>query len=249
MRPALLPEIVAHRGFSARAPENTLAALEAAIRAGAESVEVDVQTAACGTPVLFHDSMLGRTTNGVGPLGRRPLGQLRALDAGSWFGTDFAGEKIPTLEQALLHLRGRVQHVYLDIKGYREMEDLDRLVEITHSAAMAEECVFLSGDWVVLNRLRSVAPGLHRAYLVGDESTLQQALDRAVIDEGSLLDVEAGVALARPDAIQEALAEGVEVMTWTVDEVHVAAQAWEAGITRITSNEVEKLLAWRASLP
>lgn len=243
-----LPEIVAHRGFSARAPENTLAALEAAIRAGVESVEVDVQTAACGTPVLFHDSMLGRTTNGVGPLGRRTLAQLSVLDAGSWFGRAFRGERIPTLHDALRSLRGRIGRVYLDIKGYREMEDLDRLVEIAASAAMAEDCVFVSGDWIVLNRFRSVAPEMKRAYLVGEASLLPEALDRAVVDEGSLLDVEVEVAFANPEVIQEALALGVEVMTWTVDETSVAARAWEAGITGITSNEVEKLMAWRASL-
>ena len=76
------------------APENTLRALEAAVEAGADGVEFDVQTAACGTPVLFHDDMLGRTTNGVGPLRRRPLAHLKARDAGSWFGKEFTGEKI-----------------------------------------------------------------------------------------------------------------------------------------------------------
>ena len=59
--------VVGHRGAAGLAPENTLAALEEALRAGATAVEFDVQTAACGTPVLFHDEMLGRTTNGVGP--------------------------------------------------------------------------------------------------------------------------------------------------------------------------------------
>jgi glycerophosphoryl diester phosphodiesterase len=78
-------EIIAHRGYSGRAPENTLAALEAAVAAGADAVEFDLHTAACGTPVLFHDGMLSRTTNGVGPVRRRTLEQLKTLDAGKWF--------------------------------------------------------------------------------------------------------------------------------------------------------------------
>lgn len=240
-----LPEIIAHRGFSARAPENTLAALEAALDVGAESAEFDVQTAACGTPVLFHDPMLGRTTNGVGPLRRRPLGQLKALDAGSWFHPSFAGESIPTLEEALVLLRGHVRRVYQDIKGYREMEDLDRMVAITRELEMADVTVFISGDWVVLNRLRSVAPEIQRAYLVESQAVLLEALDRAVVDEGSLLDLEVGVALANPSVVEEALREGVEVAAWTVDDPSTAERAVAAGVSRITTNEVARILAWR----
>ena len=73
-------EIIAHRGFSARAPENTLSAMDAAISAGADALEWDVQVAACGTPVLFHDSHLGRTSNGVGPLRRRVM--CRSMSVG-----------------------------------------------------------------------------------------------------------------------------------------------------------------------
>ena len=81
----LSEEIIAHRGYSAVAPENTLAAVERALEAGADAVEWDVHVAACGTPVLIHDASLGRTTNGFGPVRRRSLSQLQALDAGSWF--------------------------------------------------------------------------------------------------------------------------------------------------------------------
>lgn len=242
------PEIIAHRGFSAQAPENTLSAFEAAIETGVESVEFDVQTAACGTPVVFHDPMLGRTTNGVGPLRRRPLAHLKALDAGSWFGSEFVGERIPTLEEALADLRGRVFRVYQDIKGYREIEDLDRMVEITRNAEMAEATVFISSDWVVMNRIREVAPEIQRAYLVESLATFPQALDRAVVDEGSILDLQIGVALANREAIQEAFASGVEVAVWTTDDPAEAAAAFQMGITRVTTNQVEKLLTWRVGL-
>ena len=106
-------EIIAHRGYSARAPENTLAAIDAAVRAGADAVEWDVQIASCGTPVLFHDAHLGRTSNGVGPVRRRTLGQLRLLDAGSWFSAEFAEERI----------RGAVMVDYL-FPSFRNVLDL-----------------------------------------------------------------------------------------------------------------------------
>ena len=242
------PEIIAHRGFSARAPENTLASLEAAVETGVESIEYDLQTAACGTPVLFHDSMLGRTTNGVGPLKRRPLAHLKALDAGSWFGKEFAGERILTQEEALVNLRGRVLRVYQDIKGYREIEDLDRMVANTRRAEMAGSSVLISSDWVVMNRLRKTAPEMIRAYLVEHIDGFAEALDRAAVDDGALLNVEIGVALSNPGRIDEALEAGVEVMAWTVDEEEQASEAMSLGITRLTTNEVERLLTWRFGL-
>ena len=176
------PEIIAHRGFSARAPENTLPALEAAIETGVESVEFDLHTAACGTPVLFHDSMLGRTTNGVGPIRRRPVAQLKALDAGSWFGPEFAGERIPTQDEALADIKGRVYRVYQDIKGYREIEDLDRMVTVTRERGMADQTIFTSSDWVIMNRLRRFAPEIQRAYRAVSSDTLPGAVDRAILD-------------------------------------------------------------------
>jgi glycerophosphoryl diester phosphodiesterase len=248
MTPTTDLQIIAHRGFSAKAPENTLAALAAAIQAGADAVEFDVQTAACGTPVLFHDPMLGRTTNGVGPLRRRPLGHLKALDAGSWFSPDFAGQSIPTQEEALSLLSGRVSRVYQDIKGYREMEDLDRMVSITRNSGLAEATIFVSSDWVILNRLKQSAPEIQRAYLAGDAEAFPEALDRAVVDEGSLMSVEINLALEHSLGIQEALSSGVELVTWTVNDPDVAQNALQAGMRRITTDEVEVLLAWKNSL-
>jgi len=245
----LTPEIIAHRGYSAQAPENTLSALEAALRSGADALEFDVRTAACGTPVLFHDATLGRTTNGVGPLARRPLAQLKVLDAGSWFSPAFAGERIPTQMEALAFLKGRVRRVYQDVKGYREMEDLDRIADLTRDAGMADRSVFVSSDWLVLNRLRRVAPEIRRGYTVETAAALPEAMDRALVDEGSLLSVEMGVALAEPERIREALEGGAEVMAWTVDDPEVARKALELGISRLFTNQVEALLGWRAGLP
>jgi glycerophosphoryl diester phosphodiesterase len=245
----LRPEIIAHRGYSARAPENTLSALEAALQAGADAVELDVQTAACGTPVLFHDPMLGRTTNGVGPLKRRPLAQLKALDAGAWFSPTFAGESIPTQEEALTFLRGRGARAYQDIKGYRELEDLDRMVAVTRNAGMAESTVFVSSDRVILARLREVAPEIRRGYTVETADALPDALDRSLADAGSILSVEIGAALQDPRRIGQALEAGTEVMTWTVDHPEQARSALDLGISRIVSNEVGLLLAWRSGLP
>ncbi|MEJ2581150.1 MAG: glycerophosphodiester phosphodiesterase family protein, partial [Acidobacteriota bacterium] len=90
--------VIAHRGFSGAAPENTLAAVRAAIEVGADMAEIDVTLSADMQVVVIHDATLDRTTNGSGEVSRFALEDLRKLDAGSWFDPSFAGEIIPTLD-------------------------------------------------------------------------------------------------------------------------------------------------------
>src|SRR5579872_6940211 len=89
--------LVAHRGASGVAPENTFAAFEQAIKDGAKMIELDVQRTRDDRLVVFHDTTLRRTTNGRGRLSRKSYEELRLLDAGSWFGREFADERIPLL--------------------------------------------------------------------------------------------------------------------------------------------------------
>ncbi len=91
--------IIAHRGASAHAPENTLAAFQLAVAQGADAIELDAKLSLDGQIVVIHDQNVERTTNGNGKVGELTLSELQALDAGSWFSPAFAGEKIPTLRQ------------------------------------------------------------------------------------------------------------------------------------------------------
>jgi glycerophosphoryl diester phosphodiesterase len=99
--------VVAHRGSSGSAPENTMAAFEIALQSGADIIECDVRLTRDGEVVVFHDRNLNRTTNGDGPVESRTLGELKSLDAGSWFGAKFRGEQIPTLGEVLRLLDNR----------------------------------------------------------------------------------------------------------------------------------------------
>lgn len=96
-----LPAVLAHRCGGLLAPENTLAGLNAAAACGCRGIEFDVMLSADGEAVLIHDETLERTTDGHGEVARTPLATLLALDAGSWFHPDFAGERVPTLAAAL----------------------------------------------------------------------------------------------------------------------------------------------------
>lgn len=101
------PTLVAHRGYSARAPENTLAAYDLALDSGFPHIELDVQLSRDKVPVAFHDGVLDRTTNGSGPLADKTFAELRKLDAGSWFSEEFEEEKIPSLEEIVDRYVGR----------------------------------------------------------------------------------------------------------------------------------------------
>ena len=99
--------VVAHRGCSGRAPENTIAAFEMALEQGSDMIECDVRLTKDEEVVVFHDRALDRTTNGKGPVEQRTLEELKRLDAGSWFSSKFSGERIPTLSEVLHLLEGR----------------------------------------------------------------------------------------------------------------------------------------------
>lgn len=95
------PLCIAHRGASAHAPENTLAAFERAFDDGADWIECDVRLTADGTPIVLHDATLDRTTDGRGPAAQRTLAEVKRFDAGAWFGRRFARQTVPTLAEVL----------------------------------------------------------------------------------------------------------------------------------------------------
>jgi len=107
--------IIAHRGGSSLAPENTLAAFRRAMELGVDYVEVDVRQTKDGGLVCMHDSTVDRTTNGKGKVEELTLEEIQALDAGSWFSQEYRGERVPTFQEVLSLCKDKI-HVYLDHK-------------------------------------------------------------------------------------------------------------------------------------
>lgn len=95
------PVVIAHRGESSGAPENTLSAFKAALASGATGVEFDVHLTLDKHPVVIHDALVDRCTDGEGPVARMTLAEIKALDAGSWFAGPYEGERVPTLQEAI----------------------------------------------------------------------------------------------------------------------------------------------------
>lgn len=116
------PFVIGHRGSPRAAPENTLASFRQAARDGATWVEFDVSLTLDGRAVIFHDDDLDRTSDGTGPLAATSFDALRNLDAGSWFAADFAGEPVPTLEEALELFRDEGLAFNMEIKPDRGRE-------------------------------------------------------------------------------------------------------------------------------
>ena len=108
--------VIAHRGASGNAPENTMAAFKKAVALGANFIETDLQLSRDARLVAIHDATVNRTTNGQGTVHDMTLTELRRLDAGSWFGSEFAGERIPTLDEILAFSKKHDVVFYLEIK-------------------------------------------------------------------------------------------------------------------------------------
>lgn len=150
---------IAHRGASAVAPENTLAAFEKALKLGADGIELDVRLCADGTPVVIHNPTVDATTDGSGSVAEMTLPQLKELDAGAWFGPTFAGERIPTLEETLTAVGGRLL-VNIELKGTAILgRSLVRAtVDLIERHHLAEQVLISSFNPLLLHRVQRIAP-------------------------------------------------------------------------------------------
>ena len=241
-------EIIAHRGFSARAPENTIAALTLALEEGATAVEFDLRTSGDGNPVLMHDKTLSRTTNGIGKVEELSLGELTKLDAGSWFNSTFEGERVPSLAEALECLKVQVKTIFAELKGESTTQNLRNVVSITRAAGLLDKTVFIAKDWSLLDELRRHAPEALVGPIVERREQTHEAFTRVTNDPRALLDFDARILLKDPDIARYAKRNGVEIAVWTVDNIGDADVLLEFGVRRITTNQVGRMLAWASTL-
>jgi len=153
------PIIFAHRGASASAPENTLAAFKKAYDLGAEAIELDVQLNADQRAIVIHDTTVDRTTDGTGRVRDLSLEKLKSLDAGSFFSTEFAGERIPLLEE-VFEAFGRKLFVNIELKNYDSpFNALPEIVaNLVKHAQLQDWVMFSSFNPIALRRIRRLLP-------------------------------------------------------------------------------------------
>jgi len=205
------PEVIAHRGASGTRPENTLCAFRRAAELGAPMVELDVQLTRDGEVVVIHDLTLERTTDGRGPVRQKTLAELRALDAGAWFGPSFAGEQVPTLAE-VLHAIPLAVNVELKPAGDEGLEA--RVLAVVEAAGALERVVFSSFDGAALERLRACSVRASLAVLWEYES-IPDAVRR--VERVSARALHLRKEAATPEALAIARGAGLPVRVWTVN--------------------------------
>ncbi|MCM2264906.1 MAG: hypothetical protein NDI73_06925 [Desulfuromonadales bacterium] len=221
--------LYAHRGASVEAPENTLVAFRRALEVGADGIELDVHLSADGVPVVIHDETLERTTDGVGPVASHGSEELQTLDAGFWFDPHFAGEPLPTLEETLSLLAGRLR-LNLEVKDSRAGLAVVALLRHFPTA----DVVLSSFDYGLLARLRRAAPDLPLAVLL-DAGNWQRALVRAEA-------LRACAFHPRADLVSRPLMAAcrrlqLPVFPWTVDTPAQARGLVRMGVAGLFTND------------
>ena len=153
-------QIIAHRAGAAFAPENTLAALEAAISAGADSAEIDVQQTQDGTLIIMHDTNFKRTTGYDSQVWDTPYDIVQTLDAGSSFDPEFANEPIPTLEMMLAAAKERI-HLMIELKSTgHERQLVETTLSLIQKYGMEEQCSIASMDSAILQQTKAINPNI-----------------------------------------------------------------------------------------
>ena len=203
--------LTAHRGCSALYPENTMCAFRAAANLGVDCIELDLQQSADGVPVVSHDQTLRRTTGVRRSVGSLSCGELKRLDAGSWYATAFAGERIPTFEEVLrLAERDRIC-LNVEIKDCGCRDSLcSHTIRLIRQYHMQNHCAIASQNYGVLCRIKRCAPELATIYIVN--SPIQAAEKLPCADE-----ISAAYSSLTTSAVTRIHACGKRVHVWTVD--------------------------------
>lgn len=160
------PIILAHRGASAHAPENTLAAFELALAQNADGIELDVKLTADGHVVVIHDARVDRTTGGHGRVKDLSLAQLQSLEAGSFFSEKYRGEKIPTLEE-VFETVGKRTFINVELTNYNTPRDqlVETVCMLVKKFSLQKRVIFSSFLASNLSKARAYLPGVPRGLL------------------------------------------------------------------------------------
>lgn len=231
---------IAHRGASASAPENTLAAFREAIRERADLVEMDLRLSRGGEVVVFHDRELDRTTGGSGPVGERTLEELKRLDAGSWFSPEFRGERIPSLKEALdLAAAARIG-LCLELKIDRGEEEfsgrlVSRVLDLLSDNRVPGRIFLASFDLPTVQMvLREGSPGISTGLIFRDPETWGWLVGEDLTGINLL---SARWDIISAERVEAGHRAGKEVWAWTVDDRERLELVRAAGVDGVASND------------
>lgn len=205
------PAVIAHRGASASAPENTLAAFRLALEHQADGIELDVHLSADGHLVVIHDDDLDRTTTGTGKVGQLTLEEIRAADAGN-------GEKVPTLDEVLTLIQDKMW-INIELKGFAPYSPLlpEKILTLVTTHGLGKKIIYSSFDPRLLIQIHKLQPDAKVGLLLypGLDGTLVRWLFEPFVRPWSL---HPHFSLARPKFMRRARRKGLAVLCWTVNQ-------------------------------
>ena len=255
------PLIIAHRGASALAPENTFAAFRRALADGADGVEFDVRLTKDGEPVVFHDATLGRLSNRKNLVSSLTAEELAGVDVGSWFtarrraanGDDFAGEMIPTLRALLEFLKDFKGLIYIELKCREsETEKLARAVcGIISASHLLPQMIVKSFQLEIIPAIRRHCPEARTAALFAPKIMTILRKEKRLVEVADELGadmVSVHFSLATRKLMKKAEKRNLPVTIWTADHPRWIRRALDLGLFAVITNNPAVLLAKRAEI-
>jgi glycerophosphoryl diester phosphodiesterase len=227
------PIITAHAACKGHAPENTLAGIRKAIELQADAIEIDLHVTQDGVPVLIHDATVDRTTDGSGEVASLTLRQARRLDAG-------AGERIPTLREALDAVAGRALLV-LEVKASRIEEEV---LAVVRRAKALDHCVVHSFNANVVQRFRILEPRMPCSLLTGGHDVVDWSQLFGFALSLGAQGVAVNHAVVTPELVRAAHLRELRCSTWTVNSQADVRRVYDAGVDAITSDYPDRVRRW-----
>lgn len=240
---------VSHRGAAALAPENTLAAVEKGLAHNPDRIEIDVQQTRDGSVIVLHDITLDRTTNGSGLAKDLTLAEIKELSAGEWFGSEFAGQKVPTLEEVMELIDGQCTLIIEIKKGGYFYPDIEKnIVDIIDRHNARDWCIVHSFNTQVIETIHDLDPGitLHKLFTANlrftplikadDVWELYRFQDYPYITEYSI-----HYRFANKKIISKIHAMGKKVNVWTVNDKKTIDRLLGLGVDGIITDHPEWL--------
>ena len=249
------PLIIGHRGASAAAPENTLAAFRAALAARADGVELDVRLARDGVPVVIHDETLKRVSDVDAAVSGLTARELARADVGSWFNAAFpaladpafANEAVPTLKQVLELLGGLSGPIYLELKCGEEDFALltDAVAGTIGQSRLLSQIIVKSFHLPAIVRMRQRLPGVRTAALFAPRIVTLLNKQRHIVEAAKAAGAESlsiHYSLATRKLVTLANEHSMPVTIWTADHVRWVEKGKKLGLAAIITNDPARLI-------
>lgn len=237
-------EIVAHRGASGYCPENTMAAFEKAVELNVDSIELDIRLTKDGIPVICHDAKIKRTSNGEGYIHELTLEELKQYDFGSWYGADFEGERIPTLEEVLIFLKEHDVKLNIEIKNGPILQDNieEEMLRLVSKYDFNDRVWVSSFDHQSLKKVTDLDENIRVGFIFHlNLVKMFDYIDNSGIEPYS---IHPNYFYITKEMIAEAHKRNYKVFAYTVDDIAVGEKYEEMGVDGMVTN---KPLAYKQS--